>query len=446
MPWRRWSGATSRRSISAVAPAWCRRRWPARLPSSPRQASERGARRRRGVGWVAASSAAAVSATRAASSAIWTRPTGCGRGRRGRRRRGGGASRIQRRVDGGGDQKDEEPAEGPGGGGEVGAEGVAGGKDLRGEGGKGGCGEDVAPACRAGARRRRARRSATRRRGGGSGHRVSARRCGAAVAGGAEAAGAAGAVGELAGLGPGDAGDRREHHLGDAHAVGDGDRLGAVVDQDDADLAAVVAVDGAGGCSAASGPGFSARPERGRSWTSWPGGISSARPVGTSARAPGASVRPCGAVAGGEVGAEVHAGGAVGGVGRQRQRRVVAGQAADADGDASCQRPGDAVGERFGGRGLGHARPGLGAVGGDQRHGVLGAAHDAGRRADVVGDDPVGALAQRAWRWRWRRRRRSRRRSRRPAAAGRSARAARCAGCRGSRPARAPAGGRRRPS
>ena len=66
-------------------------------------------------------------------------------------------------VDGGGDQKDEEPAEGPGGGGEVGAEGVAGGKDLRGEGGKGGCGEDVAPMCR-GVRGGGARGGARRRR------------------------------------------------------------------------------------------------------------------------------------------------------------------------------------------------------------------------------------------------------------------------------------------
>ena len=58
---------------------------------------------------------------------------------------------------------------------------------------------------------------------------------------------AAGAGGERLGLGPGDAGDRREDHLGDAVAVGDGDGLGPEVDEDDADLAAVVAVDGAGG-------------------------------------------------------------------------------------------------------------------------------------------------------------------------------------------------------
>ena len=175
MPWRRWSGATRRRSISAVVPAWCRRRWPARLPSSPRQARERGRGEPR-VWWVAASRAAVVSATRAASSAIWTRPTGwawAGRSAPARRR----SLADPEGVDGGGDQEDEEPAEGPGGGGEVGAEGVAGGKDLRGEGGKGGCGEDVAPraaGCAEEAREeeRRAGEEEDQR------HRVSARRCG----------------------------------------------------------------------------------------------------------------------------------------------------------------------------------------------------------------------------------------------------------------------------
>ena len=89
---------------------------------------------------------------------------------------------------------------------------------------------------------------------------------------------------------PGDAGDRGEHHLRDPHAVGDGDRLGAVVDQDDADLAAVVAVDGAGALSSVR-PWRSARPERGRSCTSWPAG---SRARGRSGPAPGRRARASG--------------------------------------------------------------------------------------------------------------------------------------------------------
>ena len=68
---------------------------------------------------------------------------------------------------------------------------------------------------------------------------------------------------------------------------------------------------------------------------------------------------------------------------------------------------------------LGLRRPGFDAGRGDQMHGVGVAAHDAGRRRHVVGENPVAAFSWRAWPWHWRSRRRSRRQSRSPAAAGR---------------------------
>ena len=54
---------------------------------------------------------------------------------------------------------------------------------------------------------------------------------------------------------------------------------------------------------------------------------------------------------------------------------------------------GDAVGEAVGDFGLGHAGPGFGAGGGDERDLVGRAAHDAGFGADVVGENPVAAFA-----------------------------------------------------
>ena len=54
---------------------------------------------------------------------------------------------------------------------------------------------------------------------------------------------------------------------------------------------------------------------------------------------------------------------------------------------------------------------------GDQLDGVAVAAHDAGLRRHVIGEDPVAAFARRAWPWHWRRRFRSRRQSRSPVSA-----------------------------
>ncbi len=51
---------------------------------------------------------------------------------------------------------------------------------------------------------------------------------------------------EAVGGTPGDAGDGRDDHLGDAHATGDAERFGAEIDQDDLHLAAIIRVDGAG--------------------------------------------------------------------------------------------------------------------------------------------------------------------------------------------------------
>ena len=126
------------------------------------------------------------------------------------------------------------------------------------------------------------------------------------------------------------------------------------------DLAAVVAVDGAGGVEerqALAQREAGARADlhlvAGRDLEGEAG-----RDEGAGA---GGEGEAAGAVLGREVGLEVHAGGAGGGVGRQRQGGVAARQAADADGDAHASACGDAVGERLGGGGLGHARPGLGA-------------------------------------------------------------------------------------
>ena len=101
-----------------------------------------------------------------------------------------------------------------------------------------------------------------------------------------------------------------------------------------------------------------------------------------------------GARLGRQVGAEVHAGGAVGGVGGQRQRRVAAGQAQDADGDGHASASAMRSASRSAVASLAIRGQGSAPAAVIERHGVLGAAHDAGRRADVVGEDPVGALAR----------------------------------------------------
>ena len=111
-------------------------------------------------------------------------------------------------------------------------------------------------------------------------------------------------------------------------------------------------------------PCFSARPERGRTCASKPGGSAIARPVGTSARAPGVSVSGASA---GTRGEQVEPGGARRvGIGRQRQVLAVR-QAADGDasiiGLPSRQRLGDARDQARGDLVLAHAPASLDARG-----------------------------------------------------------------------------------
>src|SRR6056297_960899 len=60
---------------------------------------------------------------------------------------------------------------------------------------------------------------------------------------------------------------------------------------------------------------------------------------------------------------------------------------------SSGQCPCDPLGQFSRHLGLAHARPAFRAVSGDERHGILGPAHDARPGAHVVGEDPVAAFA-----------------------------------------------------
>ena len=137
-------------------------------------------------------------------------------------------------------------------------------------------------------------------------------------------------------------------------------------------------------------------------------------PVGTSARAPGAMRERR---VGRHRGEQIEAGGERALVGRQRQVCAVR-QPHDRDIGVHWSSPAKAAAMRAisiaATSSLGLRRPGLDAVGRHQFDGVAVAAHDAGSRRNVVGEDPVAALARQLGAWHWRRRSRSRRQSRSP--------------------------------
>jgi hypothetical protein len=62
------------------------------------------------------------------------------------------------------------------------------------------------------------------------------------------------------------------NELGDALAAADGEGLAAMVDEQDLQFAAIIAVDRAGGVGNADAM-LEGRPERGRTWISKPSGI-----------------------------------------------------------------------------------------------------------------------------------------------------------------------------
>ena len=147
-------------------------------------------------------------------------------------------------------------------------------------------------------------------------------------------------------------------------------------------------------------PCLSARPERGRTWPSWPSGSSMTMPQGTSARAPGSSLKGFAAIDGGEK------------VEPCRAFRLIARQAAGPAhaAAAGCREEGAARLPRR----AAHVRAAMSAAMRSTRrratsalssvgqsstpstrhemNRVALASHDAGVPADIVGDDHVAAF------------------------------------------------------
>src|SRR6185369_6586465 len=135
-------------------------------------------------------------------------------------------------------------------------------------------------------------------------------------------------------------------------------------------------------------PCLSARPERGRTCTSYPVGMASAKPVATACRPPGPSVTSSAATTSSPAAPSVAREGS--------GRPAPWGRRRTSTSTGGFKRIGNPFDEAARDRVLGAFIPAFDAGRRDEVHPVVGAAHHGFGSAagNVIGDDPVGTLAR----------------------------------------------------